>query len=77
MFLQMRSLRWQMGVVHQVSRARGEEKTYNVNFIDWGRRLKVAIKPNNLRRHQCPPLVVVLRGARAVGECETRRGLKH
>ena len=38
---------WQMGVVHQVSRAREEERPYNVNFVDMDRRFNVSLRPEN------------------------------
>ena len=34
---------WQLGVIHQVSRARDERRPYNVNFVDMARRFNVSL----------------------------------
>ena len=34
---------WQLGVIHQVSRARDEPRPYNVKFVDMARRCNVSL----------------------------------
>lgn len=38
---------WQLGVIHQVSRAREEAKPYNVNFFDLEQRFNMALHTDN------------------------------